>query len=48
MAKRFGILAAVALTFAVAACTSPTAPSQVAPHVTQAQSAGGVLAGGDP
>lgn len=50
MVKRFGILAAVALPFALAACTNPTAPA--APqqsHVISTQSAaGGVLMGGDP
>lgn len=50
MAKRLGILAAVTLTAALAACTNPTAPA--APqqsHVSSMQSAaGGVLMGGDP
>jgi hypothetical protein len=49
MAKRFGILAAVALTCALAACTNPTAPT-AAPHasgVNPPVSAAGTLIGSD-
>jgi hypothetical protein len=49
MAKRIGVLAAVALSFALAACTSPTAPA--APHDTRVNapmsSAAGTLMGSD-
>ena len=49
MVKRLGILAAVALTFALAACTDPTAPA--APQQSHVgatpMSAAGVLIGSD-
>jgi hypothetical protein len=50
MFKRFGILAAVALTCALAACTDPTAPAATSPaaHVGAPQMSGsGVMMGGD-
>ena len=46
MAKRIGILAAIALTFALAACTNPTAPA-AQPHVGTSQMSAGTLIGAD-
>lgn len=50
MAKRFGLLAAVALISGVlAACTSPTAPAATSPsaHRTMPQQSAGTLWGSD-
>ena len=49
MAKRFGLIAAVALVSGVlAACTSPTAPAATPlSHHNVPQSSAGVLIGGD-